>query len=199
MTADKEAVIEAMRRAIPAIVLAALPRHLAVPTGRCLTTTRVGLETLRYFGIDSRPLVTQSVAANAAWVAWQASGAGGEMPDEAWSVASGFVPSEGPGLNAHVVLLVGDELLDLDAGAAARPPRGIHVAPTERLPWDPEHGASRDLEEGGVLVYLPHPHPPQFKHTPDWRDATALAGPVIRIVRAAVEGEEVEGEVHVHG
>ena len=199
MTADKEAVIKAMRRAIPAIVLAAIPRHLPVPKGRCLTTTRVGLETLRYFGIDSRPLVTQSLAANSAWVEWQASEAGGEMPDEAWSVAVGFSRGETKGIDAHVVLLVGDELLDLDAGQAARPQRGIHVAPTERLPWDPEHGASRDLEEDGVLVYLPHPHPPQFKQALDWQRAPRLVGPVIRIVRAAVEGEEAEGEIRVHG
>jgi len=196
MTADekRERVIETMRLTVPPFVLAAVPRGIGSSEGRCLTVTRVGMEVLAYFGIESKPLVTSALSANAEWCAWQRrldEGANEpEMPDEAWSVACGFVADGGPGLDAHVVLLVGDELIDLDAAQASRPERGIKVPSTVRLPWHSE-GASLDLSDGGVLVYIPHHQPPQFKHAPDWRRAPRLAGGVIRVVRKAVEREEV--------
>ena len=197
MTEDekRQRVIEATRLAVPPFVLAAVPRGLGASEGRCLTVTRVGMEVLAYFGIESKPLVTSALSANAAWCEWQrqlqAGEASEEMPEEAWSVGVGLAPGEGRGINAHVVLLVGEEMIDLDAAQASRPERGMKVPTTVRLRWDPVRGAALDLSEGGVLVYLPHKDPPQFKHAPDWRRAPRLAGGVIRVVRKTIEREEV--------
>lgn len=195
MTADekREKVIETMRLVVPPFVLAAVPRGIGSSEGRCLTVTRVGMEVLAYFGIESKPLVTTAMAANAAWLEWQhridQGASEPEMPKEAWNVVCGIQDQPGPGLNAHVVLLIGDELLDLDAAQSARPEHGIKVPTTVRLRW--EEGASLDLEDGGVLIYIPHSKPPQFKQAPDWRRAPRLAGGVIRVVRKNIEREEV--------
>lgn len=175
------------------------------PNGICLIATRVGIETLRYLGIGARPLVVEAIAGNAAWVEWMKAGAPGAFPADAWNVVASS-PSDAttvlgedarllsrPGFAGHLVVEVTETsepiILDLDARQFARPSRGIETPDAAIAYWRPGVGAGVDLDDGGVLIYRPHPSPPRFADAIDWRRSARLAGPAIRAVRDRLNGD----------
>ena len=194
MTDEKLAeLVRLLRLHVPPAVESAIPRKLG--GGRCLPSTRLGLEVCRYFEVKAWPLPTRALAVNEAWQEWmhgEAMGQG-EMPEPAWSVAVGW-DSPGRGVDMHLVLLVEEKvLLDLDSSQFSRPQHKMPVAPTTFLAagqrphpvtGEPLWYAGTPLEGGGRLDYVEHPNPPQWKSAPDWRKVGRYAGPIIRTIRA---------------
>jgi hypothetical protein len=188
--------ISLLRLHVPDVVEEFLPRTLTPGSGRCLPATRIGLETLRYFGVGAEPLPTRAMAVNAAWQEWMHGDAKGEppMPDEAWSVGVGW-PVEGRGVNLHLIIAIdngfGRYFLDLDSGQFSRPNRAMPVEPTLCLPFTEKERTGRmfrtagvGLEGGGRIDYVEHPNPESWKQGLDWRHAKKQAGKVIRRIRA---------------
>ena len=107
-TTELAEIIRLTRLLVPPQVEAILPAKLDGGSGRCLPSSRLGMEVLRYFGVEAEPLPTRALAVNAAWQEWQHGEAQGEgeMPDPAWSVMVGFPHDEGRGVDMHLVLLV---------------------------------------------------------------------------------------------
>lgn len=179
-------VLDALREEVPREIEERVPaaemRELQI--GRCIQATRVGLEALRYFGVEAKPLVTLMMVGNAAWAEWMLAGSPQPMPDEVWSV--GIDPKEcgRRGFPGHLVILVEEHLLDLDAGLYARPQHGIFVPPTILTPVRPmrEDGpiAGEDLEDGGAIIYGNHFDPPNYRTSGAWKNTASWAGPVIR-------------------
>ena len=167
----------------------------ATGRGRCVQATRVGIETLRYFGIEARPMVTLMMTGNEAWVQWMLAGQPQPMPDEVWSV--GINPEHRPedrGYPAHLVMRIGGLLLDLDSGLYARPERGIHLPPTVLTPFVVQDEgrpiAAVDLPGGGAVIYHDRSAyavpPPDFRSIGAWKATAKWAGPVIRRMRERV-------------
>jgi len=183
---------EEVPREIESRVPAAHARH--TERGRCVQATRVGIETLAYFGIQAEPLVTTMMTGNEDWVRWMLDGQPQPMPDEVWSV--GIDPEPRPGRRgypAHLVIEIDGMLLDLDAGFYARPSKGILLPPTILIPLHERgHGrpiAAEDLEGGGAVVYHDRSHwpspLPSYRSIGAWKDTAKWAGPVIRRMREA--------------
>ena len=191
-------VLDLASEIVPSYLEEILPRETLRSPGRCLVATRVGMEALRYFGIASEPMFCEALGANRAWLDWTTESYPdppvSPMPDEAWSVYVG--PGSGnpdvPGIEAHAVLVVGDDLLDLDSGQFARPAKGILVPESLKIPIEIRHGrrsAGLDLDGGGTLGYAELRKPPHnWRSTPDWRLSPRDAGPVIRRIRERIEG-----------
>ena len=198
LTDEQARVVEIVREVVPPIVLDWLPRHLGPIPGRCLSMSRVGYETLRYFGVRVVPTTVRALAVNAAWQEWaERTGAEGPLDEAAWSVASGWAhPNDHErGYVGHVVLVLAHEslLLDLDAGQFSRPERSMSVPPTLLLPFEPvekydgkRFAMLRLSEEGASITYTANPEAPSFKHALDWRKANEVAGRAIREVRERV-------------
>jgi hypothetical protein len=189
-----EELLDLLRVEVPREIESRVPMAHARRTerGRCVQATRVGIEVLRYFGFQGRPLVTLMMTGNLAWVEWMLAGQPQPMPDEVWSV--GIDPEHRPedrGYPAHLVIALGGMLLDLDAGLYARPHKGIHLPPTIYTPIrGQEEGkpiAAADLEGGGAVVYHDrsayHVPPPDFRSIGAWKQTGKWAGPVIRRMR----------------
>lgn len=162
--------------------------------GSCVQATRVGIEALKYFGIQTKPLVTLMGVGNAAWVEWMDTGgpAVSDMPDEAWAVGTDPRAKAGErGYPAHLVIEIDGCLLDLDAGISARPEREIHVPPTLLIPLrEGEVIATTMLEAGGMAFYKAHKPKENFREIGAWRDSRKWAGPVIRRMRDRLQREE---------
>jgi len=188
---NQDAIVALLREEVPAEIERWVPRHLAGQAGwgRCIQATRVGLEVLRYFGVEARPLVTLLITGNRAWAEWMLDGSPQPMPDEAWAVGIDDELHEGQrGFPGHLVIELDGQLLDLDAGFYARPERGIFVPPTVLVEMTPveETGAlaGTDLAEGGALLYGQHRGTPvNFRGTGAWKHTVTWAGPVIRRMR----------------
>lgn len=194
-------IVEALMGIAPTAILTALPRRW--PTdGRCVIATRVGIEALRYFGIEAKPLVSAAMAGNAAWARWYHEGRPMPWPDEVWNVGVGidaeYVENDHrrpTGFNAHLVVLAeldeGPVVIDLDSGQFARPDRSILPLDATVGWWRDDTIAVVELAEEGVLIYKRHLDPPPFKQAPDWKGGKSIAGPVIRLMREQLAGTAV--------
>jgi len=194
MRPDALRVVEAVRDVVPRAVDELIPLAVRAEIGKgaCLTATRIGVEALRYFGVECRPLATKTIATNARWIEWAKSGAperGESMPDDCWSVVVGVAETPGRGLDAHVVVEVNRMLLlDLDARQLARVERGIVVPETLLLPLvdDEARGrwSSATLDDGGNVTYVAlRSVPTNYRNAADWRRAQSGAGRAIRELR----------------
>lgn len=180
---ERETIIEMVRELVPRLIDRELPHELTPGVGRCLPASRVGMEALRYFGIAADPYPCLALAANREWLEWRDAGMPGEMPDEAWAVAIDPRDERQRHYNAHMVLGVGPELLDLDARQLARPHKGIFIPETVLALWE-EDGGALELAEGGALVYVPHiGGAKRYSTALDWRISATWAGPVIREIK----------------
>lgn len=186
---DTMTIVEALRVEVPRRIDEFLPHALTPGRGRCLPATRIGMEALAYFGVESKPLVTLAMAGNEAWLQWINDGGVPPMPEEAWSV--GIDPrATGEGYPAHLVLRVGEAIVDLDARFFSRPAKGMTVPDTVVVPVPAPY---LPLDEGGIISYVVHPDPPPFRHAGDWRRSQKEAGLLIRRMRerlATCEADE---------
>ena len=190
-----EELLNLLREEVPREIESRVPMAHAQATerGRCVQATRVGLETLKYFGVQAKPLVTTMMTGNEDWVRWMLDGQPQPMPDEVWSVGIDPEPRPGErrGYPAHLVIEIDGLLLDLDSGLYARPHKGIYLPPTVltriRRREEGRPIAALDLEGGGAVVYhdrAHYPSPvPSFYSIGAWKDTAKWAGPVIRRMR----------------
>lgn len=183
---DTNAVLDALRQEVPVEIYRRNPAEVlrASKRGSCVQATRMGVEALKYFGVEAKPLVTLAITGNAAWVEWmKLEDPDAPWSDEVWSVGTDPNLKEGErGYPAHLVIEIDGQLLDLDAGFSARPEKGIHVPATVLLPLT-EFGAGIDLDEGGVLLYRRHSTKVDYRQSGAWRNSQKWAGPVIRRMR----------------
>jgi hypothetical protein len=121
----------------------------------CITTTRVLIEVLRYFGVSAEPWAVDLTVTNAAGRKWAATDVPIEdWPDEAYSIGmradSAARPGDGGqfGVGHVVAVVAGGLMADASIDQVARPGHGIPaLAPVlARLPGD-----WRDAPDGMVL------------------------------------------------
>lgn len=172
---------------------------------RCVLSTRVGVDVLRYFGVPAEPELVQTFAFSPAYVEWV--NAGGdpngtphdEWPPGAWSVGIDLRPERPGGFPGHVVVrLADDALLDLDARQFARPAYGLVVPTTLALRVDPDLWRAGELAtfglDGGSAISYRRLDDPRLRATlaaaPNWRyragreSLRPIIGQTIRVARA---------------
>lgn len=190
-------------RVVATLIAADVPGLVAMKSGMddgstCLQSSRVGLEALRYFGVHAEPKIVRAIAGNEPWLDWMFEldwqpGPGKKpMPEEAWAV--GVDPEYKPGerrFPGHMVLLVGDGLLDLSSGQLSRPERGMRVSPTV---WTPLLEEARrpllaivELDDNGALIYGEDPEPARYVEATAWRTTATWSGPIIRWMKSVLE------------
>jgi len=145
----------------------------------CIASTRVTIETMKYFGLDFKPLVTQALVFNKpAWTHFRDNElevndmeAWGEI-DGSWSVGLGFPPNKNyKGFVGHLIahsksLSI---IIDCSLDQATRPKHGIIVKPMAFT-------INKELFEKGnvftlddtVLFYRTMINP-TFQSAPDWK------------------------------
>jgi len=153
----------------------------------CLNGTRVTLEVLGRLGFKARPLVTHSLAMNAAF--WTRLRESGDWPqqevmdawvkDGAWAVGvDGVQPEAQKGYEGgHLVVVVQGLLLDSAAGQFARPAKDIIVPPMVVASVKEEFLAGKAplvlTEEGDskgtVLTYNARPADRTYLDTPGFQ------------------------------
>lgn len=174
----------------------------------CIAATRVTINVLGAFGIAARPFCTSACVYSPEWVRLR-NRLGREPSIEeqiaggAWSVGLGLpdppegaeeinAPEEGDtGYNGHLVALVADDALLLDASIdqAARPERGIVIPPEVNfMAATPEFVEGREPivgenNLGAVVVYRRREDPPDWEIAPDW-DMHRHASVELAILRA---------------
>jgi Fe-S-cluster containining protein len=181
---------------------AAIAQH-AKPQPRCVLATRIGLDTLRRFGLTAAPRLVVVDVINAAYLQWLRDGAAGgddeQLARGAWILTNdpikrgGALPAHGPPVSSpwagHLAIAVAGQLVDLDAQQFARPARGIATPPAIALPWDGV-AAAHELPDGGAIAYRPWPagYPiDDWRHAPDWTaDVRDVAE---QLARAILEGD----------
>lgn len=157
----------------------------------CLPASAMALRVLAAFAIRARAVPVQLMCYNPAWAArLLEERPAPRSPEEArewaeagcYSVGIGFPMSptaNDPGhWNAHMVVVTDSPLLqtqvliDLTLGQAARPAKGMDLAPTLIYPVVPgfEDGAPVMLQDvqGSLLAYSRHPNPPPWESLHTW-------------------------------
>lgn len=185
MTYDQRAVVEALVARAPEI----LATEFRVDS--CIGSTKVGLQALRYFGVNAKPCSVRALAANP--VATVALEAGAKTPDElpeGWWTVVVDVRSENDGRwGGHLTILLPDlrGLVDLTLGQFARPEHDLDVPPaasfslTDRFLSGGEEGWR--LDNGCSVAYGLH-DTRTYTNTPGWRRPyNELTGRVIRAMK----------------
>jgi hypothetical protein len=167
---------------------------------RCIAATKIGIQTLDYFGITATPVPCNLIVGNAAWVRWLELGEGrGPMPDEAWNVAVHEQNTDGPGYNGHVMLRAGDMLVDLNFGQVSRPEKGMEVAPATAFTLTEDRLAAFDAGEkvvyyddnDTVVIIEPTLGRKSFMKAKDWqRTQKVQTGLLIRMVKRMLAVEQ---------
>ena len=186
----EQEILDALCAEVPAEIQRRNPLAVqrAARRGSCVQSTRVGIEALRYFGVEAKPLVTLLMTGNAAWVEWMGQDVPPlPMPDPVWAVGTDPEQQGERGYPAHLVIAYDGGLLDLDAGFYTRPERHIHIPPTVFLPlMEPGPNgviAATSLKDEGVLFYREWKSEIDFRQIGAWRDSRKWAGPVIRAMK----------------
>lgn len=167
----------------------------------CILAARVGHEALSYFRVahDVRPVAVACFNAEAMIELAAGRDVAADWPPEAWSVsASSRSEDRGPlpGWSGHLVLTVGDFLVDLTAEQFDRPSKGIvtggpvlaHRDELEDTTMLGPEAVSIALTRGQYVAWG-EPENLSYRRAPDWRrNYGRFAGPVIRAMRAELEG-----------
>lgn len=179
--------------------------------GRCLISTRIAVDSLRYFGIATQPVAVAYEAMNAGAVEVLQRELAGETVtyEEALTLGARSVVTEtNPsarhfGYPGHLVAVSGDELIDLDTTQVTRPQFNILAPRAARFELSSEfwNGAALgyDLQAGGRLFYQRLERPAAWNRSPDWKNrgrSAAITGAVIRRIRTALaDHQDAEGEI----
>lgn len=174
------------------------------PGPHCVLSTTIGQMVLADFGIEATPYPVQLDICNAAWIAWaQEEYVGGQTEQLArgahlltnrpdWKGAT--LPSLNPVVKApwdgHLVLRVGDDLVDLNLGAFNRPTKAIAVPDAAILPC-PDGTASAEWPNPQTLCYyrpLVAPYADEYQTARDWVERGRFADLVARISRRVRRG-----------
>jgi hypothetical protein len=133
----------------------------------CILASRTGHEVLRELGVASNVYTCQLLVFNdQGWDLMEAGVPHSEWPDQAWSIGVGMDPLNEVGRwNGHMMLHVGDELIDLSASQLNRPGR-IEISGPLVLPYVVETGMTRF---GPVRILVNRTHVRNYRHANDWR------------------------------
>jgi len=160
----------------------------------CIAATAIGSEALRYFGVAAEPVASDVVLFNPE--AWELQNRGvpvPEWPSTAWSlgVQREMLVAEGrDGFCGHLVIIIGDLLVDLSAAQFDRPKKGLRCDKPLILDggkWDDEAGRmsfGAILPDGTTIIYWLRPENRAWKAAPDWKNRAERAGPMIRRLRS---------------
>jgi hypothetical protein len=160
----------------------------------CIATTRVVIETARYFSVSMRPwAVNLRVFNPAGWACAEAGTPAADWPEDAWAMSMSAATGEQVG---HVVAVTaaGDRMVDASIDQVARPGLGV---PAFRplvcgLPpgWDAPGACIMWQAEGHHLVYTSSGSRVFATQSPNWRRGDpgnrACTADAIRAVRALV-------------
>lgn len=164
----------------------------------CILSTKIALQVLTHFGFDARPVAVHVFITNARF--YQALDTGEitldtppwNQPDNCYALGLGLIEND-PANCQHVVVVVGNTMLDLTLDQASRPQHGIVLGPTAfRIPNAIDHFEDQpyqfEMNDGAILIYYPHAGNRWYANSPNWgrRDAPArakIAGEIIRAVR----------------
>lgn len=161
----------------------------------CILATAIGIDVLKEFGIEARPLSVQVDVVNRAWL-------DGDVA-AAWRLSAGYPPEEAAKMLAprtnvptspwdgHLVIeLVGRAaLLDLDLKQMARPRHRIVVPPVGWFEgWNGTAG-EWPLADGGRIFYrAKRDDVASWGGARDWWDRAKRADSVAAVVRAIRKG-----------
>jgi hypothetical protein len=103
---DRDRLVAAVRDVVPRLLAREIPLESRVAyLGVCVLASRIGQDTLSYFGILAKARSFSVIAGNAEWVRWMED-APAPRPDGAWSVATtGARTAEA--IDTHVVVDLG--------------------------------------------------------------------------------------------
>jgi hypothetical protein len=189
VTYPDDAVVWALHTVAPEIIAADFPEHL----DHCILATRIGIEALRYFGIEAEPRPVIAMFFNKVEADGFDTGLDGEavkaLPG-AWGVGIGVdrnAPDKRHGWNGHLVIEITGYLIDLNSGQASRPEQQMPVPSslTLKRPAVFEGRLAYTLEDGVRAVYEPLADQ-RWRQAPDWRGDDRhrrTTGKVIRAMR----------------
>lgn len=159
----------------------------------CVFSTRVGIDTLAYFGVAAKPVAVEASAFNREMKALlerpepptkeEALASGG------WLVQIDTEPGGKGGYPGHLVIGIEDDdtLIDLDLGQFARPAKNIVVPRAGVFTMTPEFweggAVAYQFERDTVLAYQRLVPPPPWTQGGDWKRKNKVTGQVIRAVR----------------
>jgi hypothetical protein len=170
----------------------------ALSQDRCLNASRITIDTLRNFGIESRPLSVEALAANKPMLEAQSNAFDYEhmTPEEvkvaqakgAWMVQTDLVGSVG-GWPGHLVVVSSGILIDASAGQFSRPARNLYVpqvvtAPLSAAFTQGKGNLIHPLPEGGILAYKLRRNDRSYIHTPGYQRSPWNNAMVAKLIRA---------------
>lgn len=173
----------------------------------CILATAIGVDTLREFGIEARPLSVMVDLVNPAWLKWhqdgQVGGADGLLASGAWQLSTGHPEDVAANFqpptvqvskpwDGHLVIELASSrasILDLDLGAMRRPAKGIHVPPVGWFSgWNGTAG-EWPLPGGCRIRYeAKRQDVASWGGARDWWDRDKRAATVAALVRAIRKG-----------
>jgi len=180
---------EALVTEAPAIIARAVTTR-----NRCVFATGVGIQVLRYFGVDGVPYLVNAGAMNQEWADWERAGREGDpVALGAYAVVVSD-EAQGPGLSGHLVIHVPawETLLDLDLQQFRREHKGIRPPDAAAFEFRMGRGVYQySLPDGGVLLFRPADQDlwaRSARTAPDWKrllrgEYRAVVGELIRAVK----------------
>lgn len=165
----------------------------------CLMSTRVLIETAKYFGVYAKPVPVKTAFLNGAAIAAMEQELPLEQwPDDAWSVGIEGTGQKGvrndpKGWDGHMVAVTKTVLVDPSADQMSRPEKGMPLEafaapiPTEWSTGDQPTVFRAGGPGGLVLIYTPMTTPGPWRDSPDWSGhrqiATEATAAAIRVLR----------------
>lgn len=170
------------------------PRFPLGARGRCIASTRIGIEVLKAFGVEAIPVPVNTRLINKAYrlamdkrITWEEARKRG-----AWLLEVDVgEPQDSLSWPGHLVIGLpqSDTLVDLDLVQFARPLKQIHVPEAvafdvDKKWWEGKRLTYYALEDGGQLFLERLRDYPPFEVSPDWYDRPRWWRSVRRIVKA---------------
>lgn len=205
---DRDAhVVDLLVKHAPALIDAHFHPREKFPS-LCVFSTRVGLDALRYFGVDAEPFPVKAIVGNREWVEAVDRIQAGEKLNAREVEATGarFVeidtadlkpmPDGRRGFPGHLVIALpwADEIVDLDLGQFRREHKNIYVprvghfnVPQGFFTEGSATGYKFERDTTAVYCHLPKPLRP-YQTGKDWTTKNSVTGKVIRAIRADLEG-----------
>ncbi len=157
----------------------------------CIISTAITLDVLAHFGVKARPLVVEFSAMNA--YAYQCAlrrEIPDPLPDEYWTV--GLQSQEG--FFGHMVAVaLGDTIVDLTIGQAARPDQGIDLPPgfAFRCHSSPIESICQFESPAGFAVeYVPRPDDRRYLLS-NWWHLPSLRRGIVREAIVKISGKRL--------
>jgi hypothetical protein len=158
----------------------------------CILSTRVAIETARYFGVEAEPVAVRVVAYNAAFARHVAVNfADVEDPnkpstwgDGSWSVGIGCGKPNEPGRwDGHLIAVADGCMGDFSIQQAERLEHGIQIGPALVGPYRGARTWKATNKIGTVIEYT-RMADDTWRHAPDWTDEQRRRPIVGKLIRA---------------